>query len=119
MKIAIVADKKSGDLSHCLGLRDVLQDYDPKKDIFYLHKDLISFPGFLERSLRLINEKFNLIFISDEHLINYNKLKKIVEERLGNNPLIDLKISACLECLILVWNPTMLNKVPSLFSFLN
>ena len=33
MKIAIVADKKSGDLSHCLGLRDVLQDYNPKKDI--------------------------------------------------------------------------------------
>ena len=62
MKIAIVADKKSGDLSHCLGLRDVLQDYDPKKDIFYLQKDLISFPGFLERSLRLINEKF-LLFI--------------------------------------------------------
>ena len=32
------------------------------KDIFYLHKDLISFPGFLERSLRLINEKF-LLFV--------------------------------------------------------
>ena len=58
MKIAIVADKKAGDLSHCLGLRDVLQNYDPKKDVFYLNKDLISFPGFLERSLRLINEKF-------------------------------------------------------------
>tara|TARA_B100000886_G_scaffold299092_1_gene227482 strand:+ start:3260 stop:4207 length:948 start_codon:yes stop_codon:yes gene_type:complete len=62
MKIAIVADKKSGDLSHCLGLRDVLQNYDPKKDIFFLHKELISFPGFLERLLRLINEKF-LLFI--------------------------------------------------------
>ena len=58
MKIAIVADKKAGDLSHCLGLRDVLKNYDPKKDVFYLNKDLISFPGFLERSLRLINEKF-------------------------------------------------------------
>tara|TARA_B100000989_G_scaffold233903_1_gene180712 strand:- start:2792 stop:3739 length:948 start_codon:yes stop_codon:yes gene_type:complete len=62
MKIAIVASKKSDDLSHCLGLRDILQDYDPEKDIFFLHKDLISFPGFLERLLRLINEKF-LLFI--------------------------------------------------------
>ena len=31
----------------------------------------------------LINEKFNLVFTADEHLINYKKLKKIVEERLG------------------------------------
>ena len=69
MKIAIVADKKSGDLSHCLGLRDVLQDYDPKKDIFYLHKDLISFPGFFERSLRLINEKFLLKLEYDSTVI--------------------------------------------------
>ena len=61
MKIAIVADKKSGDLSYCLGLRSVLRDYDPNKDIFF-YKDLISFPGFLERFLRLINEKF-LLFI--------------------------------------------------------
>ena len=30
----------------------------------------------------LINEKFNLIFTADEHLIDYYKLKKIVEERL-------------------------------------
>tara|TARA_B100000886_G_scaffold283549_1_gene207853 strand:- start:1096 stop:2157 length:1062 start_codon:yes stop_codon:yes gene_type:complete len=41
----------------------------------------------------LINEKFNLIFIADEHLIDYHKLKKIVEERLGNNPLINLKLN--------------------------
>ena len=62
MKIAIVTDNKSDDLSHCLGLREVLRDYDSRKDIFYLHKDLISFPGFIERTLRLINEKF-LLFI--------------------------------------------------------
>ena len=62
MKIAIVTDNKSDDLSHSLGLREVLRDYDSRKDIFYLHKDLISFPGFIERTLRLINEKF-LLFI--------------------------------------------------------
>ena len=32
MKIAVVADKKSGHLTQCLGLRDVIQDYDHEKD---------------------------------------------------------------------------------------
>ena len=52
MKIAIVADKKAGDLSHCLGLRDVLKNYDPKKDVFYLNKDLISFRNEIRSLLR-------------------------------------------------------------------
>ena len=47
----------------------------------------------LDSHPNLINEKFNLIFTADEHLINYKKLKKIVEERLGNNPLINLKLN--------------------------
>ena len=48
MKIAIVADKKSGDLSHCLGLRDVLQDYDPKKIFFICIKTLFHSQDFLK-----------------------------------------------------------------------
>ena len=51
MKIAIVADKKAGHLSQCLGLRNILQKYPNDKDIFILGKDLISLPGFLERTL--------------------------------------------------------------------
>ena len=42
MKIAIVADKKAGDLSHCLGLRDVLKNYDPKKIKFKENKPNLS-----------------------------------------------------------------------------
>ena len=49
MKIAVVADKKSGHLTQCLGLRDVIQDYDHKKDVLFLGKDFISLPGFLEK----------------------------------------------------------------------
>ena len=41
----------------------------------------------------LINEKFSLIIKSSEYLINYKKLKKIVQERLNNNPLINLKLN--------------------------
>ena len=41
----------------------------------------------------LINKKFALIVKADEHLINYKKLKKIVEERLKSNTLINLKLN--------------------------
>ena len=41
----------------------------------------------------LINGKFSLIIKSSEYLINYKKLKKIVQERLKNNPLINLKLN--------------------------
>ena len=47
MKIAIIADKKSGHLSQCLGLREIIKNYNKKKHIFVLNKDLISLPGFL------------------------------------------------------------------------
>ena len=50
MKIAIVADKKAGHLSQCLGLRDILKKQSHDKDVFYLNKNLISLPGFLERA---------------------------------------------------------------------
>ena len=36
MKIAIVADKKSGHLSQSLGLREIIKEYSRKKDIFVL-----------------------------------------------------------------------------------
>ena len=51
MKIAVVADKKSGHLTQCLGLRDVIQDYDHEKDVLFLGKDFISLPGFAWISL--------------------------------------------------------------------
>ena len=47
MKIAIVADKKAGHLSQCLGLRDILKKQSHEKDVFYLNQNLISLPGFL------------------------------------------------------------------------
>ena len=47
MKIAIVADKKAGHLSQCLGLRDILKTQSHEKDVFYLNHNLISLPGFL------------------------------------------------------------------------
>ena len=56
MKIAIVADKKAGHLSQCLGLRNIIKKYSNEKDIFFLGKDLISLPGFLERTLTLLRE---------------------------------------------------------------
>ena len=40
MKIAVVADKKAGHLSQCLGLRDIIQNYNKEKDVFILGKDL-------------------------------------------------------------------------------
>ena len=36
MKIAIVADKKAGHLSQCLGLRDIIQNYKKEKDVFLI-----------------------------------------------------------------------------------
>ncbi len=63
MKIAVVADKKAGHLSQCLGLREILTKYRKEKDLFYLHKDIFAFPGFLERSLTLINEKLYLFIL--------------------------------------------------------
>ena len=69
MKIAVIADKKLGHLSQCLGLREIIKEYNKKKDIFFLHQDLIALPGFLERTLTLINEKLYLLFLK---LLNPN-----------------------------------------------
>ena len=60
MKIAVVADKKSGHLSQCIGLRSILKKQDQKKDVFILNQDIISFPGFLERFLVIFGEKIYL-----------------------------------------------------------
>ena len=40
MKIAVVADKKAGHLSQCLGLRDIIKNYSKEKDVFILGSDL-------------------------------------------------------------------------------
>ena len=48
MKIAIVADKKAGHLSQCLGLREMIQKQNKQKDVFILGKDLFFLPGFIE-----------------------------------------------------------------------
>ena len=58
MRIAIVADKKAGHLSQCLGLRGILQSQPLEKDVFYLNQNLIALPGFIERTLLLLGEKF-------------------------------------------------------------
>ena len=63
MKIAIVADKKAGHLSQCLGLKEIILEKHNKKDIFILGKDIYFLPGFVERAITLISEKFYL-FIS-------------------------------------------------------
>ena len=63
MKIVIVADKKAGHLSQCLGLRNILQKYPNDKDIFILGKDLISLPGFLERTLTFFRENLYLFVL--------------------------------------------------------
>ena len=60
MKIAIVADKKAGHLSQCLGLREIIQNYKKEKDVFILGKDLFFLPGFIERAITLISEKLYL-----------------------------------------------------------
>ena len=58
MRIAIVADKKAGHLSQCLGLRGILQSQPLEKAVFYLNQNLIALPGFIERTLLLLGEKF-------------------------------------------------------------
>jgi len=63
MKIAIVADKKAGHLSQCLGLRNILKKYPNDKDIFILGKDLISLPGFLERTITFFRENLYLFVL--------------------------------------------------------
>ena len=63
MKIAIVADKKAGHLSQCLGLRDIIQNYNKEKDVFILGKDLFFLPGFIERAITLISEKLYLFLM--------------------------------------------------------
>ena len=69
MKIAVVADKKAGHLSQCLGLREILKSYKKDKDLFILNKDIIAFPGFLERAFTLIYEKLYLFIL---RLLNPN-----------------------------------------------
>ena len=63
MKIAVVADKKSGHLTQCLGLRDVIQDYDHEKDVLFLGKDFISLPGFLEKLFTFLKKIFIYLFL--------------------------------------------------------
>ena len=63
MKIAIVADKKAGHLSQCLGLREIIQKYNKKKDVFILGADLFYLPGFLEKAITLISEKLYLFIL--------------------------------------------------------
>ena len=89
MKIAVIADKKLGHLSQCLGLREIIKEYNKKKDIFFLHQDLIALPGFLERTLTLINEKLYLLFLK---LLNPN----IIDHK------YDLVICSAKRCIVLV-----------------
>ena len=63
MKIAIVADKKAGHLSQCLGLKEIILEKHNKKDIFILGKDIYFLPGFVERAITLISEKFYLFIL--------------------------------------------------------
>ena len=63
MKIAIVADKKAGHLSQCLGLRNIIYRQKMDKDIFLLNSDVFVLPGFLERLLTLINQKLYLFIL--------------------------------------------------------
>ena len=63
MKIAIVADKKAGHLSQCLGLKEILLKKKNKNDIFNLGEDIYFLPGFAERAITLISEKFYLFIL--------------------------------------------------------
>tara|TARA_B100000989_G_scaffold150757_1_gene112373 strand:- start:2095 stop:3042 length:948 start_codon:yes stop_codon:yes gene_type:complete len=63
MRIAVVSDKKSGHLSQCLGLRELIVTYKRDKDIFMLHKDLVVLPGFLERFFTLLNQKLYIFLL--------------------------------------------------------
>ena len=74
MRIAIVADKKAGHLSQCLGLRGILQSQPHEKDVFYLNQNLIALPGFIERSLLLLGEKFYFFILKllNPSLVEFN-----------------------------------------------
>ena len=74
MRIAIVADKKAGHLSQCLGLRGILQSQSHEKDVFYLNQNLIALPGFIERALLLLGEKFYffLLKLLNPSLVEFN-----------------------------------------------
>ena len=63
MKIAVVADKKAGHLSQCLGLRQILKNYSKDKDLFYLGKDIFFLPGFIERFITFFSEKIYLFIL--------------------------------------------------------
>lgn len=74
MRIVIVADKKAGHLSQCLGLRGILQSQSHKKDVFYLNQNLIALPGIIERSLLLLGEKFYFFILKllNPSLVEFN-----------------------------------------------
>ena len=74
MRIIIVADKKAGHLSQCLGLRGILQSQPHEKDVFYLNQNLIALPGFIERSLLLLGEKFYFFILKllNPSLVEFN-----------------------------------------------
>ena len=74
MKIAIVADKKAGHLSQCLGLKEIILEKHSKKDIFILGKDIYFLPGFIERAITLISEKFYLFILRllNPRVFDYN-----------------------------------------------
>ena len=58
MKIAIVADKKAGHLSQCLGLREIIQKYNKDKDVFVLGKDLFFCQVSLKEQSLLFQRNF-------------------------------------------------------------
>lgn len=74
MRIAIVADKKAGHLSQCIGLRGILQSQPHEKDVFYLNQNLIALPGFIERALLLLGEKFYFFILKllNPSLVEFN-----------------------------------------------
>ena len=46
MKIAVVADKKAGHLSQCLGLREIIQKYNKDKGCIHSWEGSIFFARF-------------------------------------------------------------------------
>lgn len=74
MRIAVVADKKAGHLSQCLGLRSTIKNYKRDADVLFLKKDFIVPPGFLERFFILLNQKFYLVILKllNPSLVEYN-----------------------------------------------
>ena len=63
MKIAIVADKKAGHLSQCLGLIEKLFKNIKGKGCIYSWKDLFFLPGFVERTITIFSEKLYLFVL--------------------------------------------------------